>query len=45
MLVQLGLALITEVAGRMVAGEAVGSVGGNIEDTELPRIIMYRQQV
>ncbi len=37
------LALITEAVGRMVAGEVVGSVGENIEDTELPRIITYRQ--
>ncbi len=42
---RLDLALMTEVAGRKVTGEAVGSVGENIEDSELPRIIMCRQQV
>jgi len=45
MLMRLDLALITEVVGRMVVGEAAGSVGENLEDTELPRIITYRQQV
>ena len=37
------LALITEAVDRMVAGEVVSSIGENIEDTELPRIITYRQ--
>ena len=40
---RLDLVLITEGVGRMVAGEVVGLVGENLEDTELPRIIMYRQ--
>ncbi len=43
MLTQLALVLIAEAGGPMAAGEAVGPVRKNIEDTELPRIIMYRQ--
>lgn len=39
MLVRLDLALITEAASRLAAGEAVGSVGKNIEDIESPRIM------
>jgi len=43
MLMRLDLVLTTEAAGRMATGEAAGSAEEDREDTELPRIIMYRQ--
>lgn len=38
MLMRLGLAKITEVVDRMVAGEVAGPVAEKTEDTELPRV-------
>ena len=44
MLMRLDLVPMTEAAGRMAAGEVVGLVGEEIEDTESPGVIYNPHQ-